>query len=196
MELDYDFRYKILLVGDSGVGKSNILLRYADDKFDETYNPTVGVDYKIRTIKLGQKVYKLQIWDLSGQERFRSIISSYYRGANGIIVVYDVTNYDSFYDLRNWLDEINKHMSSDTVVMIAGNKIDCGARVVDTDQGNEFAQAVELPFMEISAKRDLDILNLFDNMIIEIGKKRDVIDLKKEVVLTDGTRIPMQESCC
>lgn len=172
MDLDCDYRYKILLVGDSGVGKSSVMGRYADNKFDELYVPTIGVDYKIRTIVLKGKVYKLQIWDLSGQDRFRSIVSSYYRGADGIFLMYDVTNNESFISLRKWLDEINNFVSDRVQVILVGNKVDCGvARVIRSEEGEEFANTCGIPLMEVSAKTDSNVLNLFDNMIIGIGER-------------------------
>ncbi|KAK0832473.1 ras GTPase, partial [Friedmanniomyces endolithicus] len=99
-ELRYDYLFKLLLIGDSGVGKSCLLLRFADDTYTESYISTIGVDFKIRTIELDGKTVKLQIWDTAGQERFRTITSSYYRGAHGICVVYDVTDMDSFNNVK------------------------------------------------------------------------------------------------
>ena len=106
---DYDYLFKLLLIGDSGVGKSCLLLRFADDTYTESYISTIGVDFKIRTIELEGKTVKLQIWDTAGQERFRTITSSYYRGAHGIIVVYDVTDESTFANVKQWLQEIERY---------------------------------------------------------------------------------------
>ncbi|EEB90600.1 hypothetical protein MPER_11169 [Moniliophthora perniciosa FA553] len=108
---EYDYLFKLLLIGDSGVGKSCLLLRFADDTYTESYISTIGVDFKIRTIELEGKTVKLQIWDTAGQERFRTITSSYYRGAHGIIVVYDVTDNDTFTNVKQWLQEIDRYAS-------------------------------------------------------------------------------------
>ena len=104
-----DHIFKILLIGDAGVGKSSILLRYTDDSFEEHMASTIGVDFKVKTVCIGGKTLKLTIWDTAGQERFRTLTSSYYRGAHGIIVVYDITNLDSFKNVKRWLEEINKY---------------------------------------------------------------------------------------
>mmetsp|Transcript_49208 Transcript_49208/g.71860 ORF Transcript_49208/g.71860 Transcript_49208/m.71860 type:complete len:109 (+) Transcript_49208:102-428(+) len=108
MNPEYDYLFKLLLIGDSGVGKSCLLLRFADDTYTESYISTIGVDFKIRTITQDSKTVKLQIWDTAGQERFRTITSSYYRGAHGIIVVYDVTDMESFNNVKQWLHEIDR----------------------------------------------------------------------------------------
>ncbi len=121
---EYDYLFKLLLIGDSGVGKSCILLRFADDTYTESFISTIGVDFKIRTIEVEGKVIKLQIWDTAGQERFRTITSSYYRGAHGIIMVYDITETESFKNVSNWNNEIAKYASEGVRKLLVGNKCD------------------------------------------------------------------------
>ncbi|KAJ3349765.1 heme peroxidase [Entophlyctis luteolus] len=120
----FDYLFKLLLIGDSGVGKSCLLLRFADDTYTESYISTIGVDFKIRTIELEGKTVKLQIWDTAGQERFRTITSSYYRGAHGIIVVYDVTDQDTFNNVKQWLQEIDRYAVEGVNKLLVGNKSD------------------------------------------------------------------------
>jgi len=121
---DYDYLFKLLLIGDSGVGKSCLLLRFTDDTYNDSYISTIGVDFKIRTIEIEGKVIKLQIWDTAGQERFRTITSSYYRGAHGIIVVYDVTDQVTFNNVKQWMQEIQRYACDTVNRLLVGNKVD------------------------------------------------------------------------
>ncbi|OXB71905.1 UNVERIFIED_CONTAM: hypothetical protein H355_004784 [Colinus virginianus] len=148
-----DYLFKLLLIGDSGVGKSCLLLRFADDTYTESYISTIGVDFKIRTIDLDGKTVKLQIWDTAGQERFRTITSSYYRGAHGIIIVYDVTDRESFNNVKNWMVEIDKYAMEGVSKLLVGNKCDLSAkRAVSYEEGKEFADSCNIRFVETSAK--------------------------------------------
>merc|ERR1712013_845506 len=130
MNPEYDYLFKLLLIGDTGVGKSCLLLRFADDTYTESYISTIGVDFKIRTIELEGKTIKLQIWDTAGQERFRTITSSYYRGAHGIIVVYDVTDMDTFKNVPQWLEEIDRYACENVNKLLVGNKSDMTSKKV------------------------------------------------------------------
>lgn len=157
---DFDLLFKILFIGDSGAGKSCLLQRYADDRFIENYLPTIGVDFKIKVLEqqLDGKTIKLQIWDTAGQERFRSITSSYYRGAQGIIIVYDVTHQESFNNVNMWLSEIDRYASNNVSVMLVGSKCDRNdERVVTYTTAKEFADSKDLMFMETSAKTATNI---------------------------------------
>lgn len=169
MQPEYDYLFKLLLIGDSGVGKSCLLLRFADDTYSESYISTIGVDFKIRTIELDGKIIKLQIWDTAGQERFRTITSSYYRGAHGIIVVYDITDQDSFQNVKNWLQEIERYASESVNKMLVGNKCDQTAkRVVALQTAKDYADSLSIPFLETSAKDAVNVEQAFMKMAAEI----------------------------
>jgi len=173
---EYDYLFKLLLIGDSGVGKSSLLLRFADDTYAESYISTIGVDFKIRTIELDGKTIKLQIWDTAGQERFRTITSSYYRGAHGIIIVYDVTDLDSFNNVKQWLKEIDRYASENVNKLLVGNKSDLAdKRAVAQAEAKAFAEELGVKFLETSAKNSINVEDAFMTMAREI-KNRMTLD--------------------
>jgi Ras-related protein Rab-1A len=161
-----------VLIGDSGVGKSCLLLRFADDAFTDSYISTIGVDFRFRTVKIEKKTVKLQIWDTAGQERFRTITSAYYRGADGIIMVYDVTSQESFGHVNDWLSEVNRYASEGTSKLLIGNKSDRTDKAVSSEEAKAFAQALGIPFLETSAKSASNVevrkLTTFDYTYIYI----------------------------
>ncbi|KAK5869210.1 hypothetical protein PBY51_010158 [Eleginops maclovinus] len=172
MNPEYDYLFKLLLIGDSGVGKSCLLLRFADDTYTESYISTIGVDFKIRTIDMDGKTVKLQIWDTAGQERFRTITSSYYRGAHGIIIVYDVTEQESFNNVKQWLEEINRYACENVSRLLVGNKSDLiSKKVVDLSTGQDLASSLKIPFLETSAKSSDNVERAFLTMASEIHKR-------------------------
>jgi small GTP-binding protein len=172
MSTEYDYLFKLLLIGDSGVGKSCLLLRFADDTYTESYISTIGVDFKIRTIELDGKTIKLQIWDTAGQERFRTITSSYYRGAHGIIIVYDVTDQGTFNNVKTWLNEIDRYASENVNKLLVGNKCDLtNKKVVDFKTAKEFADQLSVPFLETSAKNSTNVEQAFMTMAAEIKNR-------------------------
>jgi len=154
------------------VGKSCLLLRFADDTYTESYISTIGVDFKIRTIELNGKTIKLQIWDTAGQERFRTITSSYYRGAHGIIIVYDITDQVSFNNVKQWLQEIDRYACENVNKLLVGNKSDLtNKRVVDFNNAKEFADGLSIPFLETSAKNAVNVEQAFLTMAQEIKNR-------------------------
>ncbi|KAI0713680.1 ras-domain-containing protein [Earliella scabrosa] len=174
----YDYLFKLLLIGDSGVGKSCLLLRFAEDSFTDSYLSTIGVDFKIRTIELEGKTVKLQIWDTAGQERFRTIAAAYYRGAHGIIMVYDVTDEETFKNVKGWMQEIERYASEDVKKLIIGNKSDLVERkVVEYSAAKEFADALSIPFIETSAKESTNVEEAFTMMAKVI---KDDVDSQPE----------------
>lgn len=175
---DYDYLFKMLIIGDSGVGKSSILLRFTDDTFTESYLSTIGVDFKIRTIEIDGHLIKLQMWDTGGQERFRTITSSYYRGAHGVILVYDVTEELSFRNIKQWLCEIDRYACEDVSKLIIGNKSDMSNKVVDFDYAKSFADDLGIEIMETSAKNSNNINKAFETMAMIIKKRYPNIEKK------------------
>jgi len=158
----YDYLFKLLLIGDSGVGKSCLLLRFAENSFTESYLSTIGVDFKIRTIEMEGKNVKLQIWDTAGQERFRTISQAYYRGAHGIVVVYDVTDSESFDNVKSWLAEIDRHATEGVQKLLIGNKSDLAdKKVVSFSAAKDFATERGIPFLETSAKEATNVEDAF-----------------------------------
>lgn len=169
MNSEYDYLFKLLLIGNSGVGKSCLLLRFSDDTYTNDYISTIGVDFKIKTVELDGKTVKLQIWDTAGQERFRTITSSYYRGSHGIIIVYDVTDQESFNGVKMWLQEIDRYATSTVLKLLVGNKCDLqDKRVVEYDVAKEFAESNNMPFLETSALDATNVEEAFLTMARQI----------------------------
>lgn len=168
----YDYLIKLLLIGDSGVGKSCLLLRFSDDSFTPSFITTIGIDFKIRTIELDGKRIKLQIWDTAGQERFRTITTVYYRGAMGILLVYDVTDERSFSNIRNWFSNIEQHASEGVNKILIGNKCDMpDKKVISKDQGQALADEFGIKFLETSAKSNIGVEEAFFSIARDIKKR-------------------------
>ena len=170
--IGYDYLLKVVIVGDT-VGKSNILMRFASDSFTDMYYPTIGVDFNSRTLDVDGKGTHIQIWDTSGQERFDSITTSYFRGAMAIVLVYDITNEVSFRNVTTkWITAIEKHASVDVIKMIVGNKCDLEeSRVVSRERGQLVADDYGAIFNEVSAKSGHNVTEAFTTLAHEFIKK-------------------------
>ncbi|CAN8237390.1 unnamed protein product [Cochlearia groenlandica] len=190
---DYDYLVKLLLIGDSGVGKSCLLLRFSDDTFTTSFITTIGIDFKIRTIELDGKRIKLQIWDTAGQERFRTITTAYYRGAMGILLVYDVTDESSFNNIRNWMKNIEQHASNNVNRILVGNKADMdeSKRAIPTEKGQALADEYGIKFFETSAKTNLNVENVFLSIAKDIKQRLTETDTKAE---PQGIKITKQDT--
>eukprot|EP01115_Flamella_aegyptia_P005964 TRINITY_DN2509_c0_g1_i4.p1 TRINITY_DN2509_c0_g1~~TRINITY_DN2509_c0_g1_i4.p1 ORF type:complete len:203 (-),score=80.67 TRINITY_DN2509_c0_g1_i4:99-707(-) len=183
MDQDFDYLFKILVIGESGVGKSALLLRFAENTFSETFMSTVGVDFKIKKVNVRDKVLKLQIWDTAGQERFRTIMASFYRGAHGILLIFDVTDPGSFLKVKYWLEQIKGHAPESTVVLLVGNKIDdAQRRQVDTKEATEFAAKLGLKYIETSAKDGTNVAKAFNDLASQILEAA----ISGKLKITDG----------
>merc|ERR1719384_609551 len=192
--MSYAYLFKYIIVGDMAVGKSCLLLQFTDKRFRAESNPTIGVDFGARSITIDRKQIKLQIWDTAGQEAFRSITRSYYRGAAGALLVYDITRRDTFNHLTTWLEDARQHSNSNMVIMLIGNKSDLEARRdVKREEGEAFAREHGLIFMETSAKTAANVEEAFINTAREIYDKiqEGVFDINNEA---NGIKIGPQHS--
>lgn len=176
----YDYLCKLLVIGDSGCGKSSLLKRFADDEFHIGYSSTIGVDFEVRTVDVGQKKVKMQMWDTAGQERFRTITSSYYRGAHAVLIVFDVTNEDSFRNVAKWIAELEAvHSNSagvgslNTQILLIANKVDLNkSRVVESHRIEELATELGVPFLETSAKLNTNVHAAFQTIAANFVRHR------------------------
>ena len=175
---NYDYIFKILLLGDSSVGKTCFLLRYSDDTFTENHISTIGLDYRFKLVNLeNDKKVKLQIWDTAGQDRFRAITKNYYKGAHGIILIYDVTNITTFNNIKSWVSQIRENTTEKIKITLVGNKIDEeDLRKISFDEGQKLAAEYDLKFFETSAKKNLRVSEVFNYITEEINNH----NIKKE----------------
>lgn len=195
----YDMIMKLLLVGDSGVGKSCLLLRFVEDKFNPSFITTIGIDFKIRTIESNGKKIKLQVWDTAGQERFRTITTAYYRGAMGIVLIYDVTDARSFENVENWFQTVTQHANEDAQIFLVGNKCDdTDNRQISTEQGRDLASKLGVSFLEASAKSNTNVDSIFYELARLIQEKH--VDTEPEkagsgIDVSKGAN-PIKTNCC
>ncbi|EMR61917.1 putative rab protein [Eutypa lata UCREL1] len=170
---------KILCIGPSGAGKSALLLRYCDDQFDpESSTATIGIDFKMKKLVVRGKAYRLNIFDTAGQERFRTLSTSYYRGAHGVILIYDISNRRSFLSLEKWVDEARSNASPNAVLYVVGSKLDkaaSGSRVVSFEEGKAFAESHDAGFCEVSSKTRENVKKPFIEVVDQIVQKPELL---------------------
>ena len=200
---EYDYIFKVLLLGNSDVGKSSLLLRFVDSLWNDAFVPTIGVDFKVKTLEINNKKVKMQIWDTAGQERFRTVVSTYFRGAHGILLLYDVTNKDSFKNLENWLIEIEKNSSDKVLKILVGNKCDLSDdREIQTEEGQAFAVRNGMEFMETSAKMNTNVSEAFETLgklMIEFNSKGNNNSQSgegKNLKANSGKDLNTKKKCC
>jgi len=166
---EYDYLFKVVLIGDSGVGKSNLLSRFTRNEFNLESKSTIGVEFATRSIQVDGKTIKAQIWDTAGQERYRAITSAYYRGAVGALLVYDIAKHLTYENVERWLRELRDHADANIVIMLVGNKSDLRhLRAVPTDEAKTFAEKNNLSFIETSALDSTNVETAFHNILTEI----------------------------
>jgi len=160
--MSYAYLFKYIIIGDTGVGKSCLLLQFTDKRFQPVHDLTIGVEFGARMITIDNRQVKLQIWDTAGQESFRSITRSYYRGAAGALLVYDITRRETFNHLTRWLEEARQNANQSMVIMLIGNKSDLDhRRQVSKEEGEKFAKEHNLIFLETSAKTAANVEEAF-----------------------------------
>lgn len=156
---------RLLTLGDSGAGKSSLLLRYTTDEFIVEYMPTIGIDFRLKKVEIEGKTVTVQVWDTAGQERFRTITHNYYRGAHGIALVYDITKEQSFLNIRKWIQDVNHYAESSVNLVLIGNKCDLEDRAVSTERGQALADEFGIPFYEASAKAGTMVDEAFSALV-------------------------------
>lgn len=189
-EDQYDFIWKVVLVGDSGVGKTNLLSRFTRNEFNAESKTTIGVEFATRNVQIRGKTVRAQIWDTAGQERYRAITSVYYRGAVGALVLYDITKPATFENLDKWISELKEHADPCVCIMIVGNKTDLRSqRVVSTEEGRLLAEKYRYSFIETSALDASNVGEAFNNLLV------DIFNIQTEAEKSDSTsKIVPQEN--
>ncbi|CAF2067239.1 ras-related protein RABA4b [Brassica napus] len=206
-----DYVFKVVLIGDSAVGKSQLLARFARDEFSLDSKATIGVEFQTRTLTIEEKSVKAQIWDTAGQERYRAVTSAYYRGAVGAMLVYDITKRETFDHIPRWLEELRAHADKNIVIILIGNKSDLeDQRAIPTEDAKEFAEKEGLFFLETSALNATNVENSFNTLMTEIfntvnkkslssvGESNNPGSLagQKIVIPGPGQEVPAKTSTC
>lgn len=206
-DVDFDYLFKIVILGDSGVGKTNIISRYAENEFNFETKATIGVEFHTKLINYNDKIVKIQFWDTAGQERYRSITSSYYKGAQGILVVYDITCQSSFNHIHHWIDEIYANVGTSIPILLVGNKSDLDhKRTVSNDQALRLANQYNINFIEMSALANIGVesgvINLIDRMFRISQEKRRIKynppqnKPKQYIKVGSSTTTKYKDVCC
>ncbi|XP_065331999.1 ras-related protein Rab-3 isoform X1 [Cloeon dipterum] len=189
---NFDYMFKLLIIGNSSVGKTSFLFRYADDSFTSAFVSTVGIDFKVKTVFRHDKRVKLQIWDTAGQERYRTITTAYYRGAMGFILMYDITNEESFNSVQDWVTQIKTYSWDNAQVILVGNKCDMeDERVISYERGKQLAEQLGIEFFETSAKENINVKAVFERLVdIICDKMSESLDTDPNLMnASKGTRL-------
>jgi small GTP-binding protein len=190
---------KLLLIGESAVGKSCLLLRFAENKFQESFLSTIGIDFKVRHVEINDTKVKLQIWDTAGQEKFRTITKAYYRGAHGIMLVFDVTNVDTFTQTRQWINSIHENVTDPVAIILIGNKVDMEGRKVTKEQAQALADEFKVEYFETSAKDGSNVESTFFHLATVILNDKQMmtqLKLPTAVPVGRGSKSTQEKGCC
>jgi len=213
MSINFNYLLKYVIIGDSGVGKSNILLRYVNNVFSEEFKSTVGVEFGAKNIEINENKYRIQIWDTAGQENFRSIARAYYKNSVCACIVYDITNHSSFESIQSWIDDCKKQSPKSVLMVLVGNKKDLeNKREVSYEEGESYAKAHDMLFMETSAKTGEHISEIFEKSVQKIDEnitenKYDLendncgikVGIKRDNFVLDGDNLKgnyKKKKCC
>ena len=191
-----DLVYKILLLGDSEVGKSCFLMRYADNVFVDNYITTIGLDYKLKYVQLDSgQVIKVQLWDTAGQDRYRTIAKNYYKGSHGILLLYDVTKTSSFENIREWIKDIREEVYEKAIIFLIGNKIDKKDQIkIKTEDAEKLAEEFNIPFFEASAKSGENVDEIFKALYKKISEV--YVDIQQEGGTKLSKKNKKSKKCC
>uniref|UniRef100_A0A3B3S741 small monomeric GTPase n=1 Tax=Paramormyrops kingsleyae TaxID=1676925 RepID=A0A3B3S741_9TELE len=185
---NFDYMFKLLIIGNSSVGKTSFLFRYTDDSFTSAFVSTVGIDFKVKTVFRDDKRVKLQIWDTAGQERYRTITTAYYRGAMGFLLMYDITSQESFSAVRDWATQIKTYSWDNAQVILVGNKCDLeDERLIPTEESQRLANEMGFQFFEASAKDNINVTQTFERLVDIICDKMNE-NLEGVESLSSGNR--------
>lgn len=200
MSIEYDYLMKIIVVGDSQVGKSSLLLRYTEGTFNQNQTSTIGLDLKLRTENIDGKVCRVQIWDTAGQERFRTITHTFYRQTHGVLIVFDLTNEDSFKSVKKWYDEIKNYSPENTIIVLVGNKMDQKEkRVVNFEDAQSFANDLGVGYTETSARNSDNVEKVFREITNRVYKERipiKMVDKVRPLIYNPQSKIEKPDRSC